>query len=99
MTAETLRQNDPDADLTSQKVALSAHDTIDRAADVAARAEQSVRESAAMADERVRETANRALDEGAAGVKRARDYVGEHPLASVGIAFAAGIVAAALLRR
>lgn len=99
MTAETLRQQDAPGDSTARRVALGAHETIDRAADAAERAERTVRDSAAAADERLRETASEAVDQGRESVERARGYVAEHPLAAVGIAFAAGVVAAALLRR
>ena len=84
---------------TTQRVAERAHQTIDRAAEVAADAEQSLRAGAARAGERLRETEARAAETLDDSMDRIRNYVEKNPLASAGIAFAAGLLVSALLRR
>lgn len=111
---KSLRQEDDvsvtgnDADLgekgkrgsaTTQRVAERAHQTIDRAAEVAAEAEESVRTSAQRATERLREGEERARESFDDSVNRLRTYVEQNPLAAAGIAFAAGLLVSALLRR
>lgn len=84
---------------TSQRMAERAHQTIDKAAELAGEAEQSLRERAARAGEKLREGEERALDTLDEGVNRIRSYVEQNPLAAAGIAFAAGLLVSALLRR
>lgn len=84
---------------TTHRVAERAHQTIDRAAEMAADAEQSLRSSAARAGEKLRETEARAADTLDESVNQIRSYVEKNPLASAGIAFAAGLLVSALLRR
>jgi ElaB/YqjD/DUF883 family membrane-anchored ribosome-binding protein len=84
---------------TTQRLAEKAHETVDRAAQVATDAEESLRSSAARAAETFRageERATETLDE---GLTKVRGYVEKNPLASAGIAFAAGVVVSMLLRR
>ncbi len=73
---------------TTERVAGVAHQTVDRLA-----------ERAAHAEERVRQGTGRVEDYGRETVDSISRYVHEHPLASLGIAAAAGFVLSSLLRR
>ena len=84
---------------TTQRLADKAHQTIDRAAEAAAAAEQTVRSTAAKAAEKLKSSQDltgETLDEGLDVLRR---YVEQNPLTAAGIAFAAGIVVSSLLRR
>jgi ElaB/YqjD/DUF883 family membrane-anchored ribosome-binding protein len=84
---------------TTERLAAMAHDTVDRVAESATYAEQEVRSAASRAAEQARnygEQAKAAADE---NVQKARSFIEENPLMSAGIAFAAGIVFSALIRR
>lgn len=84
---------------TTDRVAASTHEAVDRASEPVGRAEERIRESA----EHVAERAHKAADYG----RHKRDeltqnvssYVNEHPIASLGIAFGAGLLVSALLKR
>jgi ElaB/YqjD/DUF883 family membrane-anchored ribosome-binding protein len=84
---------------TTRKVADAAHKAIDQSADRAEDVERRLREKAGRAQERV------GASQKAAGAQLERSldqlelFVRERPLTATGIAFAAGIVAAAILRR
>jgi len=84
-----------DAASTTEKAAAAAHDTVDR---VAERAERSVREGVDAAEERMRESAERMQAQGADALARFRDFVDEHPVAALGIAFGAGVIVSSWLR-
>lgn len=84
---------------TTQRAAERAHQTIDRAAELASGAEQSLRAGAARAGETLREGEERALETLDDSVQRVKSYVEKNPLAAAGIAFAAGLLVSALLRR
>lgn len=73
---------------TTERVAGAAHETVDHLA-----------EHAAQAEERVRRGTERAETYGKDAADSVTRYVQEHPLASLGIAAAAGFVLSALLRR
>ncbi len=84
---------------TTRKVADAAHKAIDQSADRAESVERQIREKASRAQEKVGASQKAA----GAQVERSLDqielFVRERPLAATGMAFAAGILAAALLRR
>ena len=84
---------------TTDRLAGAAHAAIDKAADSVKGAEKRAREVASDASDRLHETADRARTEGEKLAKSLKDYTGKHPVASLGIAFAAGVVIASLLRR
>ena len=86
-------------DRTTDKVAAAAHQAVDKMAESADQIEDRLRERAARAQVRARDTADRAQRMSEDVVTDVRDYVHEHPFASLGIAFAAGLVCSALLRR
>jgi ElaB/YqjD/DUF883 family membrane-anchored ribosome-binding protein len=83
----------------ADRFASAAHETIDKVSDAAGSAEQKVRDKAARATEQaqiVQEEASEALDQ---GLDRVKEYVRTNPVMSAGIAFAAGFVVSALMRR
>jgi ElaB/YqjD/DUF883 family membrane-anchored ribosome-binding protein len=83
----------------TQRVAEKAHQTVDRAAEVATEAERAVRANAARAAEKLKEGEELALETLDESLERVRDYVEKNPLTSAGIAFAAGVLVSVLLRR
>jgi ElaB/YqjD/DUF883 family membrane-anchored ribosome-binding protein len=84
---------------TTQRAAERAHQTIDRAADMAEDAEQSLRAGAARAGQKLKEGEELAAESLDESITRIRAYVEKNPLASAGIAFAAGVLVSTLLRR
>ena len=80
------------ANTHSEKVADAAHETISKVADKAASVEEQVREKAS-------ETREKAHEQTAEISEAVCQYVNDKPLAALGIAFVAGIVASSLLRR
>jgi ElaB/YqjD/DUF883 family membrane-anchored ribosome-binding protein len=83
----------------TQRLAEKAHQTVDRAAEVATEAEETLRDSAARAAETLRAGEERAVETLDEGMAKVRTYVEKNPLASAGIAFAAGVLVSMLLRR
>jgi len=84
---------------TTDRLAAMAHDTVDRVAESANYAEKEVRSAASRAAEQAKEMQEQAMAAADENVKKARSYIEENPLKSAGIAFAAGVVISALLRR
>jgi len=86
----------------TDQAAATAHDTIERAADVGNEAEQNVRRAAARTAKQARQLQDRARDMRELAddkVERLRSYAKDNPLTTVGIAFAVGAIVSALLRR
>ena len=96
---EKIRSVDKDDNLTTHRVAETAHDVIDRAADKAEPVEQDLRERAAKAGEKLETTRANAGEQVEKSVANLESFVRERPVAATGIAFAAGALAAILLRR
>ncbi|MBA2493032.1 MAG: DUF883 family protein [Gammaproteobacteria bacterium] len=84
---------------TTDKVAAAAHEAVDKMAASADQIEERVRHSANRAQDQARDAADRAQRMSEDVVTDVRHYVYEHPVASLGMAFAAGLVFSALLRR
>ncbi|GMW06571.1 MAG: hypothetical protein QY320_06155 [Gammaproteobacteria bacterium] len=84
---------------TTDKLTQAAHETVDRVAERAARAEEQVRDAADRAAERARVAREKTAAEADATVRKVTGYIQENPLTSAAIAFAAGAVLSALLRR
>jgi ElaB/YqjD/DUF883 family membrane-anchored ribosome-binding protein len=76
-----------------------AHETIDRVAPRANRAEHEVRGAAARAAGGAKLVQEQAVEAAEENVRKLRSYIGTNPLASAGIAFAAGALLSALVRR
>jgi ElaB/YqjD/DUF883 family membrane-anchored ribosome-binding protein len=84
---------------TTDKIAKAAHEAIDKMATGADQVEARVRQTAADAQSSMRERTDKAQRMSEDALANMRDYVHEHPIASLGMAFAAGIIFSALLRR
>jgi ElaB/YqjD/DUF883 family membrane-anchored ribosome-binding protein len=83
---------------TTDRLASMAHETIDRVTPKANRAENEVRGAATRAVDTaklMREHVGAAQD----NLRKARSYAESNPLITAGIAFAAGVLLSALIRR
>lgn len=96
-TSKKLHANESSS--TTQKAASMAHDAIDSAAEKAEPIEQKVREQASRAQERFSETSSEASEQIHQQVERVETFIKQRPVAATGIAFAAGMLAAIILRR
>ena len=76
-----------------------AHETIDRVKPKANRAELEVRDAAAKTTEGVKHLQEQAVEAAEEGLNKARSYMSSNPLTTAGIAFAAGALLGALVRR
>lgn len=85
--------------MATDRVAGVAHETIDRIAEQAGRAEGDLRAGASHAMENARELEEKAMKAADEGVQTVRSYVARNPLAGIGIAFIGGMLLSALLRR
>lgn len=84
---------------TSDRLASMAHETIDRMTPKVNRAEHEVRGAAARAADATKllqEQTVRATEE---NLRKVRSFIENNPLATAGIAFAAGALLSALVRR
>ena len=84
---------------TSDRLASMAHETIDRVRPRANRAELEVRDAASKTTEGVKQLQEQAVEAAEQGLSQARSYMSSNPLTTAGIAFAAGAVLGALIRR
>ena len=85
--------------IAAEGLTAAARDAVERVALVADRAERDVRRAAARAAKRARKARKRAIRRASSTVGSLRSYVEDNPVAATGIAFAAGLVLAGLLRR
>lgn len=76
-----------------------AHKAIDGAAEKAEPVEHRLREQVSKAGEKLDETQAAATEEVKESLKKAETFVRERPVAATGIAFAAGVLTAIILRR
>jgi ElaB/YqjD/DUF883 family membrane-anchored ribosome-binding protein len=83
----------------SDRLASMAHETIDRVAPRANRAESEVRGAAARAAEGAKLMQGQAVEAAQENVRKLRSYIESNPLASAGIALAVGVLLGALVRR
>lgn len=83
----------------TERLAEKAHRSIDGAAASVAEAERELRRAAAEAAERARRSEEQLAEALDRNLSRVRGYIEKNPIQSAGIAFAAGIVLSALLRR
>lgn len=85
----------------SDELASMAHETIDRLTPTANRAEQEVRVAVARAADGAKLMQGHAAEAAEQNVRNLRSYIESNPIATVGIAFAAGALlsALALVRR
>lgn len=84
---------------TTSRVADAAHEAVDQVAGQAEAAEARVRDAAGEAQARLKANADAARDRGKAVVGNVQALVHDHPVASLGVAFLAGVVLASVMRR
>ncbi len=84
---------------TTDRLASMAHKTIDRVKPKATRAELEVRDAATKTTEGAKRLQEQAVEAAEEGLSKARSYMSNNPLTTAGIAFAAGAVLGALIRR
>jgi len=84
---------------TSDRLASMAHETIDRVTPKANRAEHEVRGAAARAADSAKLLQENAVQATEENLRKVRSFIETNPLATAGIAFAAGVVLSALVRR
>jgi ElaB/YqjD/DUF883 family membrane-anchored ribosome-binding protein len=87
------------SDSTTQRVADAAHNAIDETAVKAETLERKMREGAAKAVESVENSQEAAGEQLNHAIAQAEAFAKKRPVAAAGIAFAAGILVAAALRR
>ena len=83
----------------TQRVASSAHDTIDSAAAKAEELEGQLRSGASKAGTKLDASADAATEQAEKSLAQLESFVRGRPIAAAGIAFAAGVLATSLLRR
>ena len=83
----------------SDRAARTAHETIDRLHEQAARVEDELRSSTADAADKARQSGERAAASLEGATRQVTSYIEQNPLTSAALAFAAGIVVSSLLRR
>lgn len=99
MATSTRSQTDKkDTPFTDQTVS-AAHEAIDRLSARVGRTEEQLRSAASQGRDQWTERQEQVREQVEGSVSGARDYARENPLAAAGIAFAAGVVVASLLRR
>jgi len=84
---------------TSDRLASMAHETIDRVTPKANRAEHEVRGAATRAADSAKLLQENAVQATEENLRKVRSFIESNPLTTAGIAFAAGVVLSALVRR
>ena len=84
---------------TSDRLASMAHETIDRVAPKANRVEHELRGAAARAADGAKALQDNALQSTDENLRKVRSLIESNPLATAGIAFAAGALLTAWVRR
>lgn len=83
----------------TDKATLAAHDAVDALSTRAASAEQNIREGASSSAETLSEKQKVAREKLTQYSSRTRQLASENPLATAGVAFAAGMLVSALIGR
>jgi len=83
----------------SDRLASMAHETIDRVTPKVNRAEQEVRGAAGRAADSAKLLQKHAAQATEENLRKVRSFIETNPLATAGIAFAAGALLSALIRR
>lgn len=84
---------------TTEQAAKAAHDTIDKVATKAADAEEYVRTHAEQSKESISQRKEQLEQSLQDSMERTKSFARENPLLCAGLAFAAGMIFTALLRR
>lgn len=95
-TAEKI--NGEFAKSTTDAAAKMAHEFVDRVARVARESEERIRQTATTAESSLEQTLATARTKAAETGDSVTDFVHQHPLASLGIAFGTGVLLSYLLR-
>jgi len=99
MTTRNGHHEKESASAATDYVAAKAHETVDTVAERAQRAEREVRKAAERTADQARQLRDEYAERAEEGLKRASSYLESNPLAVVGIAFVAGVLLSAMLRR
>ncbi|MBV2129402.1 DUF883 domain-containing protein [Arsukibacterium indicum] len=83
----------------TEKASQAAHHAVDAMAEKAASAEDSLRKTAASSKATIDEKQEQLKMQMQGSYERSKQFAQENPLAAAGIAFAAGMLVSALLRR
>ena len=94
----SLDPSTPDANELVSRVAQGVHETVDRLADKAAPVAQKLESTVAHANEALHDQMHRAREVGDEWSESLRGTVREHPLASLMVALAAGVLISRLTR-
>ena len=84
---------------TARRVADAAHEAVDSAAARAEELEHTLRDKAGQAGDKLEASQKRAAEQIDRQVAELERFVQRRPMAAAGIAFAAGVLATALVRR
>ena len=84
---------------TTDRLASSAHEVIDGAAEKSAPIEKQIRAAAVEMGEQLETSKAQATEQLDHTLKQVQSFVKDRPIAAAGIAFAAGVVITTLLRR
>ena len=95
----TTAKSEANSHQTTEAMARTAHEAVDKVADSAAHAEERIRKAGAAAQENLKAGSERARMKSSELTGEVREYVNDHPLAALGIAFAAGMFISAMMRR
>ena len=87
------------SDMTARRFASAAHEAIDSAAESAEKVEQKMRAGVAGANEKFEKSHEAASQQLKESIESLDSFLHKRPVAAAGIAFAAGALATALLRR
>jgi ElaB/YqjD/DUF883 family membrane-anchored ribosome-binding protein len=98
-SAQATASTGTDLHQTTQRISQMAHDAVDRITAQVESAEERLRAATGNAETKLAQSRDRMRLESEKLTDNLSTYVQKHPLAAVGIAFGAGVLVAALLRR
>lgn len=90
--------NEPQAHNTTDAAAQMAHEFVDRVAEVARDSEERIRQSASKAESSLQQTLQTARVKASSTGDSLTDFVQQHPMAALGIAFGAGVLLSYITR-
>ena len=99
MSNTTEQTPDANGEMTTDRLAEKAQFAVDQTAARAREVEQKLREQASKASEKIEESQEKAAQSIEQSIERVESYARSKPFAAAGIAFAAGVIATALLRK
>lgn len=98
-TSKTAATNTAQSTSTADKFSDAAHRAVDNVASHLADAERKLRSEATNKEEALRDAAGKASDKATELKAKTSNYINENPMAAAGIAFAAGILFSAWMRK